>query len=97
MRNRKTLNELHQVTKKLQENRQAHSEFRSNYSYFARHIPTGEDWYILGVDPDHDRVCAGGYPPSIGKLSDCCNFTENKSLTDEELKHRTRKFGSNWL
>src|SRR5690606_35912274 len=40
------------------------------YSYSGKHIPTGEMWWIIGIDLVGDRVCAAGWPPSIGKLSD---------------------------
>lgn len=73
------------------------ANFLSGHSYFAKHLPTGEDWYILGIDVKGDRVCVAGWPATIGKLSDCENFELNKPLTDEELAHRGRKFGQNWL
>ena len=73
------------------------ASFSPGYSYFAHHIPTGENWYILGIDVKGDRVCAGGWPPSIGKLSDCKNFEKNLPLDESEISYRTRKFGSNWL
>lgn len=73
------------------------SNFVSGYSYFAKHVPTGEDWYILGIDEEFDRVCAAGYPPTIGKLSDCKELEKNEPLTESELKHRERRFGINWL
>ena len=73
------------------------ASFSSGYSYFAQHIPTGENWYIVGIDVKGNRVCAGGWPPSIGKLSDCKNFEKNLPLDESELKYRERKFGLNWL
>lgn len=66
------------------------------YSFHAEHIPTGETWLILGIDIDNDRVCAAGYPPTIAKLSDCRNVTAIEKLTEDELRYRKRKFGSNW-
>lgn len=71
--------------------------FLSGHSYFAKHLPTGEDWYILGIDVKGDRVCVAGWPATIGKLSDCKDFEVNKPLTDEELAYRVREFGQNWL
>lgn len=73
------------------------ASFLSGHSYFAKHLPTGEDWYILGIDVKGDRVCVAGWPATIGKLSDCKDFEVNKPLTDEELTYRGRKFGQNWL
>lgn len=67
------------------------------HSYFAKHLPTGEDWYILGIDEKGDRVCVAGWPATIGKLSDCENLEVNKPLTEEEKGYRDREFGQNWL
>lgn len=72
-------------------------DYKSGYSYFAHHVPTGEDWYILGIDVEGNRVCAAGWPATIGKLSDCVNLKVNEPLTPEELEHRRRKFGRYWL
>lgn len=66
------------------------------YSFHAEYIPTGETWHILGIDIDNNRVCAAGYPQTIAKLTDCKNVTPFKKLTEEELKYRTKYFGSNW-
>ena len=71
--------------------------FVSGYSYFAKHLPTGEDWYILGIDVKGDRVCVAGYPATIGKLSDCEEFEKNKPLQLSEVEYRTKTFGQNWL
>lgn len=67
------------------------------YSYSALHRPTGECWRILGIDLTGGRVCAAGWPPSIGKLSDCRDFRRKEKLTDKELNHRKKEFGHNWL
>lgn len=71
--------------------------YQSGYSYFAHHKPSGEDWFILGIDAAGNRVCAAGWPPSIGKLSDCSNLKKNKPLTEEELQYRNNHFGTNWI
>lgn len=72
-------------------------KFISEHSYFAKHNPTGEDWYIIGIDEEGDRVCAAGWPASIGKLSDLSGIELNKPLTKDELVHRNKNFGNNWL
>lgn len=72
-------------------------QFISGHSYFAKHRPTGEEWYILGISTKYDRVCAAGYPPSMARLSDCIDFEINKPLTEDEIKHRDKHFGQNWL
>lgn len=73
------------------------ASFESGYSYFAKHIPSGEEWFILGIDVKGNRVCAAGYPASIGKLSDCKEFEKNKPLELSEVEYRTKTFGQNWL
>ena len=67
------------------------------YSYSGKHIPTGETWWIIGIDLVGDRVCAAGWPPSIGKLSDMQDIAVEKPLTDDEINHRNKHFGYNWL
>lgn len=71
-------------------------DLNPNYSHFCHHVPTGEDWYIIGIDKENERVCAGGWPASISKAVHCINFEENKPLTEEELKHREVFFGTKW-
>ena len=73
------------------------ASFLSGHSYFAKHLPTGEDWYILGIDEKGVWVCVAGWPATIGKLSDCEKLEVNKPLIDEELAYRGRAFGHNWL
>lgn len=72
-------------------------KFKPAYSYTAHHVPTGEDWYLIGIDTERNRACAAGWPPSIGKLTDFVNFAENKPLTPDEINHRNKQFGTNWL
>jgi hypothetical protein len=71
--------------------------FISCTKYHAHHHPTNEDWVILGVNIEHDEVCAAGWPPTIGKLSDCSNFEAKGLLSEHELHHRVKHFGYNWL
>lgn len=73
------------------------SQIISGYSYTAKHLPTGEDWYIIGIDKNGDRVCVPGWPPIIGKLSDCVNLMVKTELTFNELFYRQIKFGTNWI
>ena len=73
------------------------SLLEGGYSYFCHHQTTGEEWYLLGIDLKGNRVCAAGWPPSIAKLSDCCNFRRYLPLTPEELEYRESRFGCNWI
>lgn len=72
-------------------------EFKSGFSYACHHIPSNENWYILGIDVKGNRVCAAGWPPSIGNLSDCTDFEELKPLIPKELSYRIEEFGTNWI
>lgn len=71
--------------------------FESGFSYTCHHIPTNEDWHILGVDIKNGKVCAAGWPPSIAKISDCKDFEKTNELTGKELDYRNFQFGHNWL
>lgn len=71
--------------------------FEKDFSYTTHHIPTGEDWFIIGIDVKGNRVCAAGFPPSIGKLRDCVSITPFRPLTEEELKYRKNNYGDSWL
>lgn len=65
-------------------------------SYTARHIPSAEDWLLLGIDTKGDRVCAAGWPPTIGKLSDCVDVKVNSQMDAGHLEYRQKQFGTNW-
>lgn len=71
--------------------------FEGGTVYYAHHVPSGEDWVLLGVDPKNNKVCAAGYPPSIAELSDCCRFEKRGPITFEERQYRVKVFGSGWL
>lgn len=47
----------------------------------VKHHPTGETWLLGGADLERDEVYPLGWPPSIGKASDC---TMKKACSDEE-------------
>lgn len=58
----------------------------------VRHGPTGEEWYVLGVQRESDRLCPAGWPHSIGKLSDCTLTKRGKGITDAERASRGKMF-----
>ncbi len=60
------------------------------------HKPTGEIWYVLGVSQKKNELCVAGWPPTIGKISDCGIYEKGTGITAEELKHRNQQFGTNW-
>ena len=38
----------------------------------VKHIPTGEEWVVAGVDYQTDRLVPCGYPfPTMARISDC--------------------------
>ncbi len=62
----------------------------------VKHIPTGETWYLLGVNKEKSKVCVAGYPPTIAELIDCIEIEEGSGIDQEELDYRGKKFGTNW-
>ena len=62
----------------------------------VKHFPTGESWFILGVNQKRDQVCAAGWPPSIGKLSECVLEEKGTGITGKEREYRDERFGSGW-
>lgn len=64
--------------------------------YYGHHIPSGEDWLILGVD-EKGRVCAAGWPPTIGKLSDIEGLELCGERTQEEEEYVIKHFGKSFL
>jgi hypothetical protein len=71
--------------------------YRSKTKYYAHHIPSGEDWVLLGINEQRNEVCAAGWPPSIGKLSDCTKLVPVQELTEHELQYRNKEFGTDWI
>jgi len=61
----------------------------------VKHIPTGETWFVLGVNQKRNEICIAGWPPSKAKLSDCV-FVEQGELTEVDLEYRDKRFGLNW-
>ena len=60
------------------------------------HKPTGETWYLLGVNKAKDRVCVAGWPPTEARLRDCELVRKGKGITYDELFHRNKNFGADW-
>lgn len=67
-----------------------------NRKFYAFHVPSCEDWVLLGINRGEDKVCAAGWPPTMAKLSDCANLEDAGELTDAELEYRNKTFGGNW-
>lgn len=62
----------------------------------VKHIPTGEEWFLLGVNKERNRVCIAGWPATIANLSDCELINEGTGITTEELSYRNKEFGYGW-
>ena len=61
------------------------------------HKPSGESWFVLGVNYKKDKICVGGWPPTMAQLSDCeLEEKGDKVLNEQEILHRSREFGDNW-
>lgn len=65
--------------------------------YTGHHVPSGEDWVILGIDHLNKKVCAAGWPPTIGELKDVIDLQEFGDLTIQEQKYVTDTFGMNFM
>ncbi len=72
--------------------------FLAGRKYYCKHELSGEQWVVIGISYDYKEVCAAGWPPSIGELSDCSNWEMAGLLSEEEIEYRNKQFGiSNWL
>jgi hypothetical protein len=71
--------------------------FKPGWAYSCTHRPTGEEWFILGINKVAGTVCAAGWPPSIAKLDDCTDFRPMRKLKPDEIEYRTKNFGGSWI
>jgi len=70
--------------------------FQPGATYYCDHVPTGENWFVLGVNRDRDELCTAGWPPSMGSISHCENWELAGEINEIQLEYRNRTFGSNW-
>ena len=76
----------------------AEEQFKPGYSYYVTHIPSGEDWYVIGVDPKAGKICVAGWPPTIANISDCKDFEVVSELNEKEIEYRAKTFPYyNWI
>lgn len=61
--------------------------FKPNHSYYAHHVPTGEDWVILAVNQESGKCFAAGWPHTVAEISDCVNWKLRAGLTHQEELH----------
>jgi hypothetical protein len=66
-------------------------------TYYGYHIPSGENWLILGIDYGRGRVCAAGWPATIANLSDIQNMEVSRPRTEKETEYVIKMFGYNFL
>lgn len=62
----------------------------------VKHGPTGETWFVLGVDGRGGKVCVAGWPPTIAELADCTLVEAGNGITDREREYRDAHFGRGW-
>lgn len=60
------------------------------------HKPSGETWFVLGVNKQKNQACIAGWPPTIANLSDCELVNAGNGITQHEREYRHKEFGSNW-
>lgn len=68
-------------------------EFKPLMTYYCHHVPSGENWIVLGVNEKKNLVIPAGWPPSRAKLSDCIGFEERGVITQEEINYLNKEFG----
>lgn len=71
-------------------------KIKANTTYYAKHTPSGEEWLLLGINQERNKVCVAGWPPTIAALSDCTDLEEASELTEKDLAYRNSKFGTDW-
>lgn len=65
-------------------------------TYTAKHIPSGEDWVILGINEERDEVCSATWPPSIAKFYDFTYLTERSHRSPYQQSYMESVFGLDW-
>ncbi|MCM1327295.1 MAG: hypothetical protein NC094_11965 [Bacteroidales bacterium] len=56
----------------------------------VKHIPTGEEWVVCGVDHAKGELIPCGYPfPSIAKASDC-ELVESRYIKEPQSEERIK-------
>ena len=61
---------------------------------FVKHIPTGEEWVVCGVNYKTGRLIPCGYPfPSMADIKDCVLTESRGLLQDEDMVKALRKYG----
>ena len=65
---------------------------------FVKHIPSGEEWTVCGVNYSQNGLIPCGYPfPSLANISDCeliesRNLPQSKEMKDALIKHGLLSF-----
>jgi hypothetical protein len=62
----------------------------------VKHNPTGEEWFVIGVNKAQNKICVAGWPSTIADLSNCTLIKAGGELTDKELNYRNKEFGYGW-
>lgn len=61
---------------------------------FVKHIPSGEEWVVCGVNYEKGDLIPCGYPfPTCAKISDCILTESRNKPQDEDMINALRKSG----
>lgn len=60
------------------------------------HKPTGEEWYVLGVNYTRGKLCVAGWPHTVAEIEHCQLTERGIGITDEERESRRQMFGGGW-
>lgn len=68
------------------------TKIRSND--FVKHIPSGEEWCVCGVNYEKDGLVPCGYPfPSMAKISDCELIESRNMLQNDGMRNALKRCG----
>lgn len=58
--------------------------FKPEHTYYCHHIPSGEDWVVIGVNMTRGKCMPGGWPNTIADIQDCTNWVLRGPIDDNE-------------
>lgn len=62
----------------------------------VKHGPSGETWFLLGVNSKRGKVCVAGWPATVAELSDCTLALKGSGIDNDEKLYRHKEFGGGW-
>lgn len=70
---------------------------QKDWTYYGHHVPSNEDWVILGIDQLRGKVCAAGWPASIAELKDIVDLQPRSKRTLQEEVYVSKTFGVTFI